>query len=106
VLLGPGTEFAVTDAAPGTRFLLMTGQPYGEAPVFNGPTWTRAAAPPTGGEEVRLGNVGAVGAASRMAGCRPSVSSATSLSIVDRRTPSSRAIQATLLPERLRRSRA
>jgi redox-sensitive bicupin YhaK (pirin superfamily) len=27
VLLGPGEEFAVTDAAPGTRFLLMTGQP-------------------------------------------------------------------------------
>src|SRR5918995_736062 len=37
VLLGPGTELAVTDATPGTRFLLMTGQPYGEAPVFNGP---------------------------------------------------------------------
>ena len=37
VLLGPGEEFAVTDATPGTRFLLMTGQPYGEAPVFNGP---------------------------------------------------------------------
>jgi quercetin 2,3-dioxygenase len=37
VLLGPGTELAVTDAAPGTRFLLMTGQPYGEAPIFNGP---------------------------------------------------------------------
>ena len=37
VLLGPGREFAVTDAAPGTRFLLMTGQPYGEAPLFNGP---------------------------------------------------------------------
>ena len=32
VLLGPGTELAVTDATPGTRFLLMTGQPYGEAP--------------------------------------------------------------------------
>ena len=47
---GPGTEFAVTDAAPGTRFLLMTGQPYGEVPVFNGdPMWTRAAAPPEGG---------------------------------------------------------
>ena len=27
VLLGPGEEFAVTDAVPGTRFLLMTGQP-------------------------------------------------------------------------------
>ena len=37
VLLGPGEDFAVTDAAPGTRFLLMTGQPYGEVPVFNGP---------------------------------------------------------------------
>jgi redox-sensitive bicupin YhaK (pirin superfamily) len=36
-LLGPGEELTVTDAAPGTRFLLMTGQPYGEAPVFNGP---------------------------------------------------------------------
>jgi quercetin 2,3-dioxygenase len=37
VLLGPGEEFTVADAAPGTRFLLMTGQPYGEAPIFNGP---------------------------------------------------------------------
>jgi quercetin 2,3-dioxygenase len=37
VVLGPGEDFAVTDAAPGTRFLLMTGQPYGETPVFNGP---------------------------------------------------------------------
>ena len=37
VLLGPGEEFAVTDANPGTRFLLMTGQPYGELPMFNGP---------------------------------------------------------------------
>jgi quercetin 2,3-dioxygenase len=37
VLLGPGTEFTVTAAAPGTRFLLMAGRPYGEAPVFNGP---------------------------------------------------------------------
>jgi len=37
VLLGPGETFAVTDAAPGTRFLLMTGKPYGEVPVFNGP---------------------------------------------------------------------
>jgi redox-sensitive bicupin YhaK (pirin superfamily) len=37
VLLGPGEEFAVSDAAPGTRFLLMTGQPYGEVPMFNGP---------------------------------------------------------------------
>jgi quercetin 2,3-dioxygenase len=37
VLMGPGNEFTVTDAAPGTRFLLMSGQPYGEVPVFNGP---------------------------------------------------------------------
>ena len=37
VLLGPGEDFAVTDATPGTRVLLMTGQPYGEAPIFNGP---------------------------------------------------------------------
>jgi redox-sensitive bicupin YhaK (pirin superfamily) len=37
VLLGPGEELTVTDAALGTRFLLMTGQPYGEVPVFNGP---------------------------------------------------------------------
>ena len=37
VLLGPGEELTVADAAPGTRFLLMAGQPYGEEPVFNGP---------------------------------------------------------------------
>jgi len=37
VLLGPGTELAVSDATPGTRFLLMTGQPYRELPMFNGP---------------------------------------------------------------------
>jgi quercetin 2,3-dioxygenase len=37
VLLGPGDGFTVADAAPGTRFLLMAGQPYGEVPVFNGP---------------------------------------------------------------------
>jgi redox-sensitive bicupin YhaK (pirin superfamily) len=37
VLLGPGEEFSVTDAAPGTRFLLMAGKPYGKAPRFNGP---------------------------------------------------------------------
>lgn len=37
VLLGPGDVFTVTDAARGTRFLLMAGQPYGEVPVFNGP---------------------------------------------------------------------
>ena len=37
VLLGLGEDFTVTDAAPGTRFMVMTGQPYGETPVFNGP---------------------------------------------------------------------
>jgi redox-sensitive bicupin YhaK (pirin superfamily) len=37
VLLGRGDEFTVTDAAPGTRYLLMAGEPYGEVPVFNGP---------------------------------------------------------------------
>jgi quercetin 2,3-dioxygenase len=37
VLMGPGDGFTVTDAAPGTRFLLMAGQPYGEVPEFNGP---------------------------------------------------------------------
>ncbi len=37
VVLGAGQEFAVTDAVPGTRFLLMAGKPYGEVPVFNGP---------------------------------------------------------------------
>jgi redox-sensitive bicupin YhaK (pirin superfamily) len=37
VLLGSGGEFTVTDAVPGTRFLLMAGQPYGETPQFNGP---------------------------------------------------------------------
>jgi quercetin 2,3-dioxygenase len=37
VLLGRGDELRVTDASPGTPYLLMAGQPYGEAPVFNGP---------------------------------------------------------------------
>lgn len=37
VLLGPGEAFTVTDAAPGTRYMLLAGQPYGEAPLFNGP---------------------------------------------------------------------
>ena len=37
VLLGPGEELAVAEAAPGTRFLVMTGQPIGEEPLFNGP---------------------------------------------------------------------
>ena len=37
VVLGPGEELTVTDATPGTRFLVMAGEPYGEMPVFNGP---------------------------------------------------------------------
>jgi redox-sensitive bicupin YhaK (pirin superfamily) len=37
VLMGPGEDFAVEDAKPGTRYLLMAGQPYGEEPRFNGP---------------------------------------------------------------------
>jgi quercetin 2,3-dioxygenase len=37
VLLGPGEAFTVTEAAPGTRYLLMAGQPLGETPRFNGP---------------------------------------------------------------------
>jgi quercetin 2,3-dioxygenase len=37
VLLGPGEELAVRDAAPGTRFMLFAGKPYREEPVFNGP---------------------------------------------------------------------
>jgi hypothetical protein len=37
VLLGPGEAFTVTGASPGTRYMLMAGQPYGEEPVFNGP---------------------------------------------------------------------
>jgi redox-sensitive bicupin YhaK (pirin superfamily) len=36
-LLGPGDGLTVTDAQPGTRFMLMSGKPYGEAPVYNGP---------------------------------------------------------------------
>ena len=37
VLVGRGEDFTVADASPGTRYLLMAGKPYGEAPVFNGP---------------------------------------------------------------------
>ena len=37
VLLGPGQELTVSDATPGTRFILFAGKPYGEVPVFNGP---------------------------------------------------------------------
>jgi len=36
-VLGPGRSLTVVDAQPGTRFLLMAGKPYGEAPVYNGP---------------------------------------------------------------------
>jgi len=36
-LMGPGDSFAVEDAMPGTRYLLMAGKPYGEEPRFNGP---------------------------------------------------------------------
>ena len=36
-LMGSGESFAVEDAVPGTRYLLMAGKPYGEAPRFNGP---------------------------------------------------------------------
>jgi len=27
----------VEEAQPGTRFMLMAGEPYGETPIFNGP---------------------------------------------------------------------
>jgi quercetin 2,3-dioxygenase len=37
VVLGQGERFTVRDAVPGTRFMLMAGQPFGEVPVFNGP---------------------------------------------------------------------
>ena len=37
VLLGPGDVVSVTDAEPGARFLLMSGKPIDEVPVFNGP---------------------------------------------------------------------
>jgi redox-sensitive bicupin YhaK (pirin superfamily) len=37
VLMGSGEEFAVRDAVPETRFMLMAGKPYGEVPMFNGP---------------------------------------------------------------------
>jgi quercetin 2,3-dioxygenase len=36
-VLGPGRALAVQDAQPGTRFMLMAGEPYGETPVYNGP---------------------------------------------------------------------
>ena len=37
VLLGDGDSFTVTDAVPGTRFLLMAAEPIGERPIWNGP---------------------------------------------------------------------
>jgi redox-sensitive bicupin YhaK (pirin superfamily) len=36
-VLGPGGAIAVEEAQPGTRFMLMAGKPYGEAPIYNGP---------------------------------------------------------------------
>jgi redox-sensitive bicupin YhaK (pirin superfamily) len=36
-LMGPGERFVVENALPGTRYLLMAGEPYGEVPRFNGP---------------------------------------------------------------------
>jgi redox-sensitive bicupin YhaK (pirin superfamily) len=36
-VLGPGAALSVEEADPGTRFVLMAGEPYGETPVFNGP---------------------------------------------------------------------
>jgi redox-sensitive bicupin YhaK (pirin superfamily) len=36
-VLGPGDVLAVDEAQPGTRFTVMAGKPYGEAPVYNGP---------------------------------------------------------------------
>ena len=36
-VLGHGDRLIVNAAVPGTRFLLMAGKPYGEAPIYNGP---------------------------------------------------------------------
>ena len=36
-VLGPGGGLTVSDAQPGTRFMLMAGKPYGETPIYNGP---------------------------------------------------------------------
>ena len=36
-VLGGGARLTVTSAQPGTRFMLMAGKPYGEAPIYNGP---------------------------------------------------------------------
>ena len=35
--LRPGAGLTVTNAEPGTRFMLMAARPYGESPIFNGP---------------------------------------------------------------------
>src|SRR2546429_414368 len=37
-VLGPGGVLSVEDAQPGARFMLMAGKPYGETPVYNGPS--------------------------------------------------------------------
>ena len=37
VVVGPGGALTVSEAAPGTRFMLMAGKPYGETPIYNGP---------------------------------------------------------------------
>jgi redox-sensitive bicupin YhaK (pirin superfamily) len=36
-VFGAGERLTVSEAEPGTRFLLMAGKPYGETPIFNGP---------------------------------------------------------------------
>jgi redox-sensitive bicupin YhaK (pirin superfamily) len=36
-VLGRGRGLTVSDAQPGTRFMLMAGEPYGETPIYNGP---------------------------------------------------------------------
>ena len=36
-VLGRGDSLTVTDAQPGTRFMLLAGKPIGEEPIYNGP---------------------------------------------------------------------
>ena len=36
-VLGQGEQLSVTNAQPGTRFMLMSGKPYTEEPIYNGP---------------------------------------------------------------------
>ena len=36
-VLGPEGSLRVSNAIPGTRFMLMAGKPYGEDPIYNGP---------------------------------------------------------------------